>query len=75
MCVRELALPISACSAGSSQTLRLPTPATEAARRFCERRLTIRYDLWREMGQTKEDEADKLVSSLALILRIRTYPS
>jgi hypothetical protein len=40
-CVRELALPISACSAGSSQILRLPTPATDAASRFWERRLTI----------------------------------
>jgi len=32
--LRELALPISACSAGSSQILRLPTPAMLAARRF-----------------------------------------
>ena len=40
-CLRELALPISACSAGSSQILRLPTPAMLAARRFCERRLTV----------------------------------
>jgi hypothetical protein len=42
-CVRELAFPISACSAGSSQILRLPTPATLAARRFWERRFTTGY--------------------------------
>jgi hypothetical protein len=41
MWVRELAFPISDCSAGSSQILRLPTPATDAASRFCERRLTM----------------------------------
>lgn len=39
-CVRELAFPISACSAGSSQIFLFPTPATLAARRFCDRRLT-----------------------------------
>ncbi len=39
--VRELALPISDCSLGSSQILRLPTAATDAASRFCERRLTM----------------------------------
>lgn len=38
---RELALEISLTSFGSSQTLRLPQPATEAARRFCVRRLTL----------------------------------
>jgi len=40
-CAREFAFPISDCSAGSSQILRFPTPATEAASRFWERRLTI----------------------------------
>lgn len=55
MWFRELALPISACSAGSSQILRLPTPATEAARRFCERRLTmsegvVRLEEWWKVG-------------------------
>jgi len=39
--VRELAFPISACSAGSSQILRWPTLATLAARRFCDRRFTM----------------------------------
>ena len=39
-CARELAFPISDCSAGLSQILRCPTPLTEAARRFWERRLT-----------------------------------
>jgi len=44
-CVRELAFPISACSAGSSQILRLPTPATLAARRFCDLRLTMKTEI------------------------------
>ncbi|KAI1181958.1 hypothetical protein F5B17DRAFT_226398 [Nemania serpens] len=39
---RELALEISLTSLGSSQILRLPHPMTEAARRFCVRRLTLR---------------------------------
>jgi hypothetical protein len=38
---RELALAISLVSLGSSQILRLPQPTTEAARRFCVRRLTL----------------------------------
>lgn len=38
---RELALEISEVSLGSSQILRLPQPTTEAARRFCVRRLTL----------------------------------
>jgi len=39
---REFALLISLVSFGSSQILRLPLPATEAARRFCVRRFTLR---------------------------------
>ena len=35
MVCRELALPISVISLGSSQTLFLPQPRTDAARRFC----------------------------------------
>ena len=42
-CVRELALPISDCSEGSSHILRFPTPATLAARRFCDRRFTMSH--------------------------------
>lgn len=38
---RELALAISLVSLGSSQILRLPQPTTDAARRFCVRRLTL----------------------------------
>ena len=38
---RELALEISLTSLGSSQILRLPQSATEAARRFCVRRFTL----------------------------------
>lgn len=38
---RELALLISLTSFGSSQILRLPQPATDAARRFCVRRFTL----------------------------------
>lgn len=38
---RELALEISLTSLGSSQILRFPQPTTEAARRFCVRRLTL----------------------------------
>ena len=38
---RELALLISLTSLGSSQILRLPQPMTEAARRFCVRRLAL----------------------------------
>lgn len=38
---RELALEISPTSFGSSQILRLPQSATEAARRFCVRRFTL----------------------------------
>jgi len=38
---RELALEISFTSLGSSQILRFPQPTTDAARRFCVRRLTL----------------------------------
>ena len=38
---RELALEISLTSLGSSQILRFPQPTTDAARRFCVRRLTL----------------------------------
>lgn len=38
---RELALEISFTSFGSSQILRFPQPTTDAARRFCVRRLTL----------------------------------
>jgi len=40
--IRELALLISFISLGSSHTFPFPTPITEAARRFCVRRLTLR---------------------------------
>lgn len=53
----ELALPISFCSAGSSQTFLLPTPMTEAASRFCVRRLTI---LMKKKGRKRE----KIISPL-----------
>lgn len=39
---RELALEISLTSLGSSQILRFPQPTTDAARRFCVRRLTLK---------------------------------
>ena len=39
---RELAFEISPTSFGSSQILRFPQPTTDAARRFCVRRLTLR---------------------------------
>ena len=64
-CVRELALPISDCSLGSSQIFRLPTPATDAASRFCERRLTI-------VGCLAEGEPGgkkRCVNGLTLFLR------
>lgn len=38
---RELAFEISPTSFGSSQILRFPQPTTDAARRFCVRRLTL----------------------------------
>ena len=41
---RELAFEISLTSLGSSQILRFPQPATEAARRFWVRRLTLEID-------------------------------
>lgn len=41
MVLRELALEISLLSFGSSQILRLPQSATDAARRFCVRRFTL----------------------------------
>ena len=41
---REFALEISLTSLGSSQILRLPQPATDAARRFWVRRLTLREE-------------------------------
>jgi len=42
---RELALEISLTSLGSSQILRLPQSATEAARRFWVRRFTLQAEL------------------------------
>jgi hypothetical protein len=52
---RELALEISFISFGSSQILRLPQSATDAAKRFCVRRFTLRTH-WRLVNVVLEWE-------------------
>ena len=78
MVCRELALLISVTSFGSSQIRRLPQPTTEAARRFCVRKLTLhphssdQHDLRRSIrrlgrwNNSREDRVRDGIENLGL---------